>query len=338
MDTPLISVIVPVYNVEKYVSKCLDSILQQSYHVLEIILVDDGSTDRSGEICAAYARQDARIRLIRKQNGGLGNARRAAMEVYSGEYVAFVDSDDWIEPNMLESLLTALRENQTQLAICGVRTEDENGGALDESRQADTLYPSGEALLTDFLSKPHIRTAVWNKLYHKNLFADIRFPTFRTYEDAYVMHRILGQVKTAVYVGDCLYIQLIRTDSLTNVSFNKSKMAILECRDDLQRYVAASYPKLGKLAHWKKIQSVYVLLSNIIITRSYRKCRPEYRDLRRLLREETRSADLKRYPFGEKEKTLLWLALHCHALFFIHRLLASVKLRHSRRRQKRRTA
>ena len=130
MDNVLISVIVPVYKVEDCLDKCVRSIAGQTYTDLEIILVDDGSPDRCGAICDAWAQKDSRVHVIHKQNGGLSDARNAGMKIATGQFVSFIDSDDWIDPDFLEVLMTAMKEQNAQIAECAVELVDESGNVL----------------------------------------------------------------------------------------------------------------------------------------------------------------------------------------------------------------
>ena len=134
---PLISIIVPVYKVEPYLRRCVDSILNQTYRNLEVILVDDGSPDNCGSICDAYAKQDSRVKVIHKENGGLSSARNAGLDVMSGAYVGFVDSDDWIEPHMYESLLKLMEKFDAQMALGGVADEMLYDGTLTTVKISD---------------------------------------------------------------------------------------------------------------------------------------------------------------------------------------------------------
>ena len=122
----LISIIVPVYNVEQYLSRCVDSLVNQTYHNIEIILVDDGSPDRSGEICDEYAKKDKRVKVIHQSNGGLSDARNTALDIAKGDYLMFVDSDDWIEPTMYEEMLSFMEKEQLDLVECGINLVTNN--------------------------------------------------------------------------------------------------------------------------------------------------------------------------------------------------------------------
>ena len=219
---PLISVIVPIYNVKAYLDRCVESLLGQSYKDLEIFLVDDGSTDGCGKVCDRYAAQDPRITVIHKKNGGLSDARNAALDAAQGEYYAFVDGDDWIEPQMYETLLAAMMEQDADLAVCRYRK-------IYENRRVDLSTPmaavfEGQELLAKYLEEDEawlIQTAVWNKLWKRSLSDGLRFPK-SLYEDMYFTIRLLAKSKRSVYLDWAMYNYVCsRTTSTTNIGLNE---------------------------------------------------------------------------------------------------------------------
>lgn len=182
-QNPLISVIVPVYKVELYLHQCVDSILNQIYTNLEVFLVDDGSPDNCGAICDEYASLDSRVRVIHKDNGGLSDARNAALEVCTGDYIAFVDSDDWIEPQMYSDMMTMMLEQRVEIVFCTVREiiDGEFAGVRYRYFSDDTVMDASEA--QKYALKDEIAAAVWMRLCRKECFEQVRFPVGRNYED-----------------------------------------------------------------------------------------------------------------------------------------------------------
>lgn len=167
----MISIIVPVYKVESYLRQCIDSIINQTYHNIEILLIDDGSPDRCGEICEEYARTDSRIRFFHTENKGLSAARNLGLQKAKGEYVGFVDSDDWIEPDMYEILLRRLEESGTNISACAIWCEyQETHYTYSVSNAVYIGKDAIQALVCD------LSNVVWNKLYKKDYWANIRFP------------------------------------------------------------------------------------------------------------------------------------------------------------------
>ena len=175
-NKPLISVVVPVYKVEKYLKKCVESILVQSYTNLEIILVDDGSPDNCGKLCDEFSKMDSRICVIHKQNGGLSSARNAGIDIAQGEYIGFIDSDDTIEPYMYEKLYDAIHNDKTKLAVCAVNYVYESGEVLrKKSTGRDMTFDFYHAMI-EMNTHRIFDMGAWSKLYHRDLFDDLRFP------------------------------------------------------------------------------------------------------------------------------------------------------------------
>lgn len=213
---PKISVIVPVYKVEKYLKKCVDSILAQTFTDFELWLVDDGSPDNCGAICDAYARKDSRVKVIHKENGGLSDARNAALDVMNGEYVFFVDSDDWIAADTLGIMYAALKRTGAKVATGNMISVYEDGTekVLYSPAQEEKLLV-GEELLTTLL-----RPNACNRLYRAELFQNLRYPVGRFYEDAFVYHKVLAQIDSMVLVGKNTYYYLIRSGSIMHSEYS----------------------------------------------------------------------------------------------------------------------
>lgn len=226
MDS-LISVIIPVYKVESYLPRCVDSVLAQTYQNLEIFLVDDGSPDRCGEICDAYAAKDSRIIVIHKINGGLSDARNAALDVCSGEYISFVDSDDYVSNDFIESLYHAIQIFQTKLAICGIVKFDEAGKEYTDYSPSDAeRCVSGEEMMNTVW-----RPAAWNKLYHRSLFANTRYPVGKLYEDLFIYHDILAMLDCIAFTGKNSYHYFNRQSSIMNKPYDIRNADIIEGLD-----------------------------------------------------------------------------------------------------------
>lgn len=213
---PEISVIVPVYKVEKFINKCVDSILAQTFTDFELWLVDDGSPDNCGMICDEYARKDERVKVIHKTNGGLSDARNAALDVMQGEYVFFVDSDDWISIDTLDSMYASLKRTGAKVATGNIISVYEDGTekVLYAPTQKETIL-TGEEMLSTLL-----RPNACNRLYKAELFRNLRYPVDRLYEDAFVYHKILEQIESMVLTGKNSYFYLIRNGSIMNSEYN----------------------------------------------------------------------------------------------------------------------
>lgn len=287
MDYPLISVVVPVYKVEKYLPRCVASLQAQDYPKLEILLVDDGSPDGSGAMCDAFAAADSRIRVIHKSNGGLGSARNAGIEAARGEYLAFVDSDDWVDTDAYSKLFALISRHNAQIAIAGRYDYDEASGL-----ESQGLCPQWEEIVTGeeaarrILTWNHMDTAAWDKLYHKSLFASLRYPEGVTQEDFPVTYRTALLSSTCALGAFPFYHYRHRAGSITQSSFSRRDFAQLNAAMEIHDYVSANYPALNPAADYLVGISlrwiiIRILLSDELSRREYRQ---EYKQLTRSLR------------------------------------------------------
>lgn len=213
----MISIIVPVYKVEKYLPKCIESLINQTYRDIQIILVDDGSPDGCGAICDTYAAKDSRIQVIHQQNSGVSAARNAGLAVAIGEYIGFCDSDDYVSPNMYQCLLDNMTNSNAQIAICGYDYVDEAGKVTRpyEKKNLEILNQQ-EIFQRYFDMPPTMRLGVGNKLFRKDLFDRINFSVgIKGAEDAEVLASYLLKVETGVFVHEPLYINCERQGSAT---------------------------------------------------------------------------------------------------------------------------
>ncbi len=232
----LISVIVPVYQVKAYLPECVESLLGQTYKNLEIILVDDGSTDGSGELCEEYAKRDGRVRVVHQKNRGLSGARNTGLQSARGEYIAFVDSDDVVSELFVESLYALLKRQKADIAVCSY--EKSKTGVLRQSKGEREYSISSKKMLEEWHGeRKAIETVVWNKLYHKSVFEkegnNIWFPEGKEHEDVYVSHLLVKNAER-IAITDCkLYMYRIRKGSITG-----SKVTEAKIRQDLEAQLA----------------------------------------------------------------------------------------------------
>lgn len=213
---PELSIIVPVYKVEKYLPRCIDSILAQTFGDFELILIDDGSPDGCGRICDEYAQKDKRIVVIHQKNMGVSAARNAGLDIARGRYIGFVDSDDWIEPQMYEVMVDAIRENGADMAVCGVRYADEDGKFTRADRLSESVY-SRDGLLEDVFAMPNkLGGGCCNKVFDASKTASVRFKVGMTIaEDALYLFDCFMRIDGAVKIGDALYNVYERCGSAT---------------------------------------------------------------------------------------------------------------------------
>lgn len=256
MLEPKISVIVPIYNVEKYLIRCVESILNQTYKNLEIILVDDGSPDKCPTICDEFAKKDSRIIVVHKKNGGLSDARNAGLDIATGEYIGFVDSDDYISENMYEVLLQRILKNDADMAICNYLSVDENYELVSEKNVVLPIE-DGSSTFDDFMKGYTGKygwyyVVAWNKLYKRKLFNKLRYPLGKKHEDEFLIHHILDQCEKIECVREGLYYYMQRPGSIMAEQFNIKNLDLGDALID-QYYFA-------KTKH-------YTILKNYVVKR-----------------------------------------------------------------------
>ncbi len=243
---PLISIIVPVYKVEKYLDKCVSSIAGQTYKNLEIILVDDGSPDSCGTMCDIWAEKDNRIRVVHKENGGLSDARNAGLAVATGEYISFIDSDDWIEPNFIQILWDLLRSTGSDIAACGIDPfyEDEplNPIATQGSKEC---FQREEALRR--LIQDQLRQVVWNKLYKKDTIGNILFAKGKLHEDEFWSYQVIGNAEKVAVTDTPGYHYLQRRESIMGAKYTLRRLDAIEAKEQRQVYLESRFPALASL-------------------------------------------------------------------------------------------
>ena len=234
MEKDLISVIVPVYKVEKYLEKCIESVLKQTYTNLQIILVDDGSPDNCGKICDEYAKKDSRIEVIHKANGGLSDARNVGISKAKGRYIGFVDSDDYIKEDMYEILLNLIKKYDADVSICNLYDVIDGNECIRNKENGIREYSRLDILKKVLLDK-NIQSYAWNKLYEKELFDEIKYPIGKKYEDIGTTFYLFEKCNKIVVTSEPEYYYLKRADSLVN---NVTESTILDYTEIIiQRYL-----------------------------------------------------------------------------------------------------
>lgn len=276
--TPLLSVIVPVYNVEDYLGRCVESILAQTYKNLEIILVDDGAKDSSGAICDAYAQKDRRIQVIHKENGGLSSARNAGLDMATGTYIAFVDSDDWIEPDAYENMLKVAQKLDVKL-VCGGRydVKSKTGEKKVGLCPRKTERITAEELVGRIFTWDQCDSSACDKLYHRSLLENWRFPEGKVCEDVPVMYRIiLGTDYVAVY-GQPIYNYFHRPGSITTASVSDKTFHFLEHTEVIYPYILQRHPAIANQARYLRVRAL--AYSCLILDGADVQTRVHYKDL-----------------------------------------------------------
>jgi len=245
----LISVIIPIYNVELHLKQCVDSVVNQTYENIEIILVDDGSTDECPKICDNYGLKDKRIQVIHKINGGLSSARNAGLDVARGKYVGFIDGDDSIESDMYESLLHASLADEAEISMCGRYYVSENGLSPFFTMSEKAIWEKDE-VIKNILTWNNIDCSVCDKLFNIEIFEDLRFPYGRITEDVFLFPQILKFVKRIAHIGSPKYLYTIRPNSISKSTVSKSSLDMLDSHKNFSDYVIRDYPQYKVYAEY----------------------------------------------------------------------------------------
>ena len=245
---PLISVIVPIYNVEKYLARCVDSIVNQTYKNLEIILVDDGSPDLCPQMCDDYAEKDSRIKVVHKKNGGLSDARNAGMAVATGEYISFIDSDDYVSDDFFECLLDVMNKENSDIAECSVVKfyDDNRFDEISDDLSVKT-YDTQDAISALIAENP-FHQHVWNKLYKTELVKDIPYAVGKLNEDEFWTYRVFGRANKVARLNKTMYYYFQRSSSIMGVSYNIRRLDALEGKANRQKYIENNFPDLSTQA------------------------------------------------------------------------------------------
>lgn len=267
----LISVVIPVYNVEKYLERCIKSILNQTYTNLEIILVDDGSIDKSSEICNKYKIIDKRIDVIHKKNGGLSDARNIGIKRAKGTYITFVDSDDSIEVDMIEYLFFLIEKYNTKMAICS------HNIVLGEGKSIKSLGNNKEEILSakncikKMLYHKDVDTSAWAKMYHKSLFKNIKYPKGKLFEDIGTTYKFFLESKSIACGYKSKYNYYVRQNSIVTRSFCEKKLDLLEMTDQMGKDVLRVFPDLKKAVLRRRLYARFSTLNQMINVVNYKK-------------------------------------------------------------------
>lgn len=244
-----ISVIIPAFKVEKYLSKCVESVLNQTYSDLEIILVDDGSPDNCGSICESFKEKDCRVKVIHKQNGGLSDARNVGMSIATGDYISFIDSDDWVEKDYFQVLINLLTENNADLAsvsLSSVREDDQEVGRKHTGEVF--LFGASEAMCSMF-SRNGIPWCAQAKLYKKNLFDGIKFPCGQLMEDKATTYKVFAKCNRIVYADLPCYKYLVRQESIMHSEFSEKRLNSFAIQEELNSFIEHNFPEAVTLTH-----------------------------------------------------------------------------------------
>lgn len=311
---PAISVIIPVYNMGPWLRDCLESVLAQTFTSFECILVDDGSTDDSPQICDHYAKKDDRFRVIHKANGGLSSARNAGLDDAAGEYIAFVDSDDVILPDYLKVLYEALHQNDADMSICGVEDVTESCQSLPNPALTQPIKEGcfgGDELLYEFYGPSSTYyTVAWNKLYSARLWENLRYPNGLIHEDDAVAHRLFHESRAVACVARPLYRYRLRSGSICRTGFSPARFdgvtaLVMRCRYLSQNQLPKDLQSKALAACWCRYLSLCAQARQTLTPAVYDRWHAEQMRMCTLLAPLPACRELS---LREKASCLLWSA------------------------------
>ncbi|MBF8969895.1 glycosyltransferase family 2 protein [Streptococcus sp. NLN76] len=261
---PLISMVLPVYNVEKYLEKCLESVINQTYSNLEIILVNDGSTDSSLEICNAFQQKDSRIKIFTKENGGLSDARNYGLTKVTAKYVTFVDSDDSITEDYVEYLYYLLDKYRTKMSICSIFTHFQtNGKLIDNGNGTEGLLAANKAIEM-MCYHDLVDTCAYAKLYSIELFDSIQFPKGKLFEDIGTIYKLFDKSKDIAFGFNAKYYYEIRPNSIVTSRFSHKKFDLLDMTDRMKSFVDEKYPGIEQATLRRAVYARFSTLNQML--------------------------------------------------------------------------
>lgn len=244
-----VSIIIPVYNSEQYLTECLNSVVSQTYDSINLILIDDGSSDASGKICDGFASSDPRIRVIHTENQGVSEARNTGIAESSGDYVCFVDSDDYVAPDYIEYLLNLLEDNDTDISVC--QREDSRRKVKENKTLTDN-----KSCMNAFVKTGEIDSVVWGKLYKRHLFDGVFFPAGKRYEDEFTIYKLIAKANKITIGSEPKYHYRKNGNSFMNRSFSEKDFEWIEAMEEQKDFIAQNYPELISPANARIIYSV----------------------------------------------------------------------------------
>lgn len=308
----LISIIVPIYNVEDYLCRCIDSIINQTYKNLEIILVDDESPDRCGVICDEYAQKDNRIKVIHQKNKGLSGARNTGIESANGRYIAFVDSDDYIASDMYEILYSDIEKYNAGISICNRYYEFEDGRRVERYKQTrETKVYSGKEAIIEMNNYSSFDMSAWDKLYRRELFDEIRFPEGKLSEDFFIMYKLLDKAQIVTFNPKHLYIYVQRNNSISRNK--KINWDFIEASKEQMDYICNKYPDIEDIAR-TAYSSANMTVYNFHLKNRVKCPKQKRKELQNIVKENIKYV-LDNNRLARIKKIQAWLFVHNIVLY-----------------------
>lgn len=260
--TDLISVIVPIYNVERYLDRCIKSILNQTYHNIEVVLVNDGSIDGSGSVCERYQKVDYRVKVIHQENAGPSTARNKALREATGKFITFVDADDYVANDYIMYLYELLISKDADIACCNTQNFEGNVIVESKKKKRSEYVMKSEDALCEMLYEKKFSNSVWGKLYKREMICGIIFPEGKIFEDMYTTYKIVLNSKKVVYGNLKKYYYMKHENSIMSTTKFHARMQVIDAENELIRYLKNGYPSALEAAYCKLFASSVVCLSN----------------------------------------------------------------------------
>ena len=268
METPLISIIVPVYNVRGYLESCLDSLQKQNYPKLEIILIDDGSTDGSGVLCDDFAKRDPRAKVIHQQNKGLSGARNAGLSIATGTYITFIDSDDSVAPDYVSYLFSLITRYSTLISICAISELTIKNHHINYGADYQEKSMSTEEALGRMLREEGFNVSAYAKMYRRDLWQGITFPENTVHEDLGTTYKLFKKCRSIAYGPEPKYIYKKRKNSISSAEFSDQKFDIIKLTDEMCSSIEASFPYLISTVNLRRMHARFSVLRQIALAKN----------------------------------------------------------------------
>ena len=320
-NDPLISVIIPVYKTEKYLDRCVSSVVDQTYKNLEIILVDDGSPDRCPEMCDEWAKKDDRIKVIHKENGGLSDARNAALDVMKGDYVTFIDSDDWVSEYYCSILMNGIESDSADISVVDYKRVGDNDTIDTVPSNMSILINSSKAIDNLFYDKQIMFVTAWGKLYRALLFSGIRFPFGKLHEDDFTTYKLYHKANGISVSCDKLYAYYVNENSIIG-KYSLKRLDALDAQSEKLSFIKENYPEKVDIAAQSYFASCRFHFQMLCY---YKELDPK-KKYRKSILNRIRSIDLCSVRNCYKEKQRLWFDLFRIAPYLTSRIRNRFKI------------
>lgn len=319
MRAPLVSVIVPIFNLENLVSRCIESIVNQNYTKLEIILVNDGSTDSSGKICDSYSELDERIVVLHKPNGGLSDARNFGIRSSTGKLITCIDGDDYVSPTLISNLVKPFLEQDVDLSVGGFSKVSPTETSDMKGSSSDYEVITNEVALQRLFYQKGLTTSAWGKLYRRHLFDAIEYPVGQIHEDLPVTYRIIAECDKVAVASACDYFYVQHPQSITATGSYRKRLPAINFASEAVDFTNNQFPHLAQSAKVRLFMECVYLISQANHLSDYRRVDPSVKAKIKYLRWEVISSEA---PKAQKalawlamiEPSLVWAAIRCRTV------------------------